>query len=145
MSGTGASWPGPATEQNDSGNGALSPGPSLRQQHPKGSTRDRWNNSRNRYDYRDKWTDVWKSDHDGKRWIHGWNEHYHDDNWTDAWRKRKPGRRADGTRQTSAVMIVKDSSGALEDKTKFVTFALVSVKLSTAHRTSTVREKKKGR
>ena len=86
---TGVSWPGPATEQNDSGTGVLSPGPSLRQKHPKGSTRDSRNNSLDRYDYRDKWTDVWKSDHN--RWIHGWNEHYHDDNWTDTWRKRNPG------------------------------------------------------
>ena len=85
VSGTGTSWPGPAREQNGSGTGMLSPGPSLRQKYPKGSTRD------DRYDYRDKWTDVWKSDHDGNRWIHGWNEHHHDDNWTDAWRKRKLG------------------------------------------------------
>ena len=59
--------------------------------YPKGSTRDSWNTSWDRYDYRDKWTDIWKSDHDGNRWIHGWNEHCHDDNWTDAWRKRNPG------------------------------------------------------
>ena len=86
VSGTSASWSGPATEQNDSGTGVLSPGPSLRRKHPKGSTCDRWNNSWDRYDYRDKWTDVWKSDHDGNRWIRGWNEHHHDDNWTDAWK-----------------------------------------------------------
>ena len=83
--------PGPAAEQNDSGTCVLSPGPSLRHKHPKGSTRDSWNNSWDRYDYRDKGTGVWKSDHDGNRWIHGWNEHYHDDNWTDAWRKRNLG------------------------------------------------------
>ena len=46
--------------QSDGGTSVLSPGPSLRQKHPKGSTRDSWNNSRDRYDYRDKWTDVWK-------------------------------------------------------------------------------------
>ena len=43
-----------------------------------------------RYDCRDKWTDVWKGGHDGNRWTHGWNQHYQDDNWTDAWRKRNP-------------------------------------------------------
>ena len=91
VSGTGVSWPGPATEQSDSGTGVLSPGPSLRQKHLKGSTRDSWNNSWDKYDYRDKWTGVWKSDHDGNRWIHGWNEHYHNDDWMDAWRKRNPG------------------------------------------------------
>ena len=122
--------PGPATEQNESGTGVLSPSPSLRQ-YLKGSTRDSWNNSWDRYDYRDKWTDVWKSDHGGNRWIHGWNEHYHDDNWTDfgesvtlvtsgvratgkrAAGVRPIGRRADGTRQARAVIIAKDSSAPI--------------------------------
>ena len=49
------------------------------------------NNSWDQYDYRDKWTDVWKSGHDGNRWIHGWNEYYHGDVWTDAWRERNSG------------------------------------------------------
>ena len=53
VSGTGASCPGPATEQNVSGTGVLLPGPSLRQEHPEGSTCDSWNNSWDRYDYRD--------------------------------------------------------------------------------------------
>ena len=34
---------GLATEQSDSGTSVLSPGPSLRQKHPKSSTRDSWN------------------------------------------------------------------------------------------------------
>ena len=62
----------------------------------------------------------WNNDHDGNEWIHGWNEHYHDDNWTDAWRKRNPDDEwrtghweTDGTRQTCAVLIVKDSSGRI--------------------------------
>ena len=71
-------------KQTVSGTGVLSPDPSLRQKDPKGSTRDSWNNSWDRYDYRDKGTDVRKSGHDGNRWIHGWNEHYHNENWTDA-------------------------------------------------------------
>ena len=99
VSGTGASWPGPATEQSDSGTSVLSPSPSLRQEHPRGSARDSWNKSWDRYDYRDKWTDVWKDGDDGNRWIHGWNEHawrehnsgfvrqHNDDNSTDAWTK----------------------------------------------------------
>ena len=49
---------------------------SLRQKYPKGSTRDSWNNSWDRYDYRDKWADFLKSDHDGNRWTRGWNEQY---------------------------------------------------------------------
>ena len=44
-------------EQTVSGTGVLSPGPSLRQKHPKGSTCDSWNDSWDRYDYREKWTD----------------------------------------------------------------------------------------
>ena len=91
VSETGVSWPGPATEQDERETGVLSPGPSTKPIHPKGSTRDSWNNSWDRYDYPDKWTDVWKSGHDGNRWIHGWNEHYHGDNWTDSWRERNPG------------------------------------------------------
>ena len=91
VSGTGASWPGPATEQTVCETGVSWPGPSTNPTHPRSPTRDSWNNSWDRYDYRDKWTDVWKSDHDGNRWIHGWNEHYHDDNWADAWRERNPG------------------------------------------------------
>ena len=78
-------------EQTVSGTGASWPGPSLRHKLPVGSTCDSWNISWDRYDYSDKWTDVWKGDHDGNRCIHGWNEHCHDDNWMDAWRKRKPG------------------------------------------------------
>ena len=62
-----------------SGTGVLSPGP------------DSWNNSWDRYDFRDNWTDVQKRDHYGDRWAHGWNKHSHDDNWTDAWSKREPG------------------------------------------------------
>ena len=88
---TGVSWPGLATEQDKSETSVLSPGPSTKPTHPKGSTRDSWNNSWDRYDSLDKWTDVWKSDHYGNRWIHGWNEHYHGDNWTDAWRECDPG------------------------------------------------------
>ena len=116
VSGTGASWPGPATEQNDSG--VLSPGPSLRQKHPKGSTHDSWNNSWDWYDCRDKWTMAGTSTTmtttgrtlgesvtlttsgvraTGKR----------------AAGVRATGRRADGTRQTSAALIVKDSSGRI--------------------------------
>ena len=134
VSETGVSWPGLATEPDESETGVLSPGPSTKPIHPRSPTRDSWNNSWDRYD---KWTDVWKSGHGGNRWIHGWNEHYHDDNWTDAWRATRPmlganvnlmmsgvpvtgkraaearatGRRADGTTQTSAVMIARDSSG----------------------------------
>ena len=88
---TGVSWPSLATEQDKSETGVSSPGPSTNPTHPRSPTRDSWNNSWDRYDYRDKWTDVWKGGHDGKRWIHGWNEHCHGDNWTDAWRERNSG------------------------------------------------------
>ena len=88
---TGVSWPGLATEQDESETGVLSPGPSTNPTYPRSPTRDSWNNSWDRYDYRVKCTDVWKSGHDGNRWIHRWNEHYHGDNWTDAWRERNPG------------------------------------------------------
>ena len=81
---TGVSWPSLATEQDKSETGVLSPGPSTNPIHPRSPTRDSWNNSWDRYDYRDKWSDVW-------RWIHGWNEHYHGDDWTDAWRERNSG------------------------------------------------------
>ena len=91
VSGTGASLPSPATEQNVSGTGVLLPGPSLRQEHPKGSTCDSWNNSWDKHQYRDMWTDARKRDHYGDRWAHGWNKHHHDDNWTDTWSKREAG------------------------------------------------------
>ena len=128
VSGTGASWPGPATEQSDSGTGVLSPGPSLRQKNIQKVQPDSWNNSLDRYDHRDKWTDVWKSDHDGNRWIHGWNDTTTTPERTlgesvtlvtsgvratgkRAAAVRATGRRADGTRPTSVVTIAKGSSG----------------------------------
>ena len=88
---TGVSWPSLATEQDKSETGVSSPGPSTSPTHPRSPTRDSWNNSWDRYDYRDKWTDVWKDGHDGNRRIHGWNEYYHGDVWTDAWRERNSG------------------------------------------------------
>ena len=88
---TGVSWPSLATEQDKSETGVSSPGPSTNPTHPRSPTRDSCNNSWDRYDYREKWTDVWKGGHDGNRWIHGRNEHYHGDNWTDAWRERNSG------------------------------------------------------
>ena len=88
---TGVSWPSLATEQDKSETAVLSPGPSTNPPQPRNPTRDSWNNSWDRYDYRDKWTDVWKDGHDGNRWIHGWGEHYHGDNWTDVWRERNSG------------------------------------------------------
>ena len=81
VSGTGASWPSPATEQSDSGTCVLSPSPSLRQKHPKGSTCDSWNNSWDKHQYRDKWTDAGKRD--GTTTIMT--------NWTDTWSKREAG------------------------------------------------------
>ena len=88
---TGVSWPSLAKEQDKSETGVLSPGPSTNPPRPRSPTRDSWNNSWDRYDYRDKWTDVWKGGHDGNRWIHGQNEHHHRDNWTYAWRERNSG------------------------------------------------------
>ena len=70
---TGVSWPSLATEQDKCETGVLSPGPSTNPTHPRSPTRDSWNKSLDRYDYRDKLT------------------HYHGDNWTDAWRERNPG------------------------------------------------------
>ena len=47
---TGVSWPGHATEQDESETGVLSPGPSTKPTHPRSPTRDRWNNSWDTYD-----------------------------------------------------------------------------------------------
>ena len=54
----GGSWLGAATEQDESETRVSSPGPSTKQIHPRSSTHDSWSNSWDRYDYRDKWTDV---------------------------------------------------------------------------------------
>ena len=66
---------GPVQQQNKATVGPACYRVSETKKHPKGSARDSWNNSWDRYDYRDKWTDVWKSDHDGTG-THVWNDHY---------------------------------------------------------------------
>ena len=73
---TGVSWPSAAVEQDKNETGVSSPGPSKNPAHPRSSTRDSWNNSWDRFDYPDKWTDVW---------------YYYSDVWTDAWRERDSG------------------------------------------------------